>query len=75
MNDNVEHIILEHLRALRNEVTDVKVEMGLMRGEMIAMKQHTAGLLASESTRDYETAAVKVRLDRIERRLNISDEK
>jgi hypothetical protein len=37
------------------------------------MKQHMAAFMASEATQDAGMAAITVRLDRIERRLDLID--
>lgn len=71
MNDKVEHLILEHLRAMRADMSSIKDEMTGMRGEMIVVRQHMAGLLASQTLQDTEIASIKVRVDRIEKRLDL----
>ena len=71
MNDKVEHLILEHLRAMRADMLSIKDEMTGMRGEMIVMRQHMGALLASQTLQDTEIASIKVRVDRIEKRLDL----
>ena len=71
MNDKVEHLILEHLRAVRADMSSLKDEMTGMRSEMIVMRQHMGGLLASQTLQDTEIASMKVRIDRIEKRLDL----
>lgn len=71
MNDKVEHLILEHLRAMRADMSSIKDEMTGMRGEMIVMRTHMAGLLSSQTLQDTEIASIKVRVDRIEKRLDL----
>ncbi|OYW67601.1 MAG: hypothetical protein B7Z40_06565 [Bosea sp. 12-68-7] len=71
MNDKVEHLILEHLRAMRADMSAMKDEMTGMRGEMIVVRQHMAGLLGSQALHDGEIAGPKARIDRIEKRLEL----
>ena len=71
MNDKVEHLILEHLRAMRADMSSIKDEMTGMRGEMIVMRQHMGALLTSQTLQDTEIAPIKIRVDRIEKRLDL----
>jgi non-ribosomal peptide synthetase component E (peptide arylation enzyme) len=73
MNEKVENLILEHLRVMRADMSSMKEEMSGMRAEMLVMRQHMAGLLGSQVLHDGELATIKVRLDRIEKRLELSE--
>ncbi len=74
MSENVTNeLIFEQLKALRSEVGAMHSEMSEMRGEIRSMKSHLMGLVQSDLTRDSESATIKARLDRIERRLEITD--
>jgi hypothetical protein len=71
MNEKVENLILEHLRALRAEAASTAEEIRGIRSEMRSMKQHMAAFMAHETTQDGDIAAMKLQLDRIGRRLDI----
>jgi non-ribosomal peptide synthetase component E (peptide arylation enzyme) len=71
MNERVEHLMLEHLRAIRADMPSMKEEMSGMRSEMIVMRQHMAGLLGAQALHDGGIAGLKARIDRIERRLDL----
>jgi len=74
MTDNVTNeLILKNIQALRSDVKAVQSEMSEMRGEVRSMKSHIMGLVQSDLTRDSESASIKSRLDRIEKRLELSD--
>lgn len=73
MNEKVENLILEHLRIIRADMASMKEEMSGMRAEMLVTRQHMAGLLGSQVLHDGELATIKVRLDRIEKRLELSE--
>ena len=73
MNEKVENLILEHLRIMRADMSSMKEDMGTMRAEMLIIRQHMAGLLGSQTLHDGEIASIKVRLDRIEKRLELVD--
>ena len=71
MNEKVENLMLEHMRAIRADISSMKEEMSGMRSEMIVMRQHMAGLLGGQALHDGEIAGLKARIDRIERRLDL----
>lgn len=71
MKNKVEHLLLEHMRMIPADISSMKDEMTGMRGEMIIIRQHMAGLLGSKALHDGEIATLKVRLDRIEKRLEM----
>ena len=73
MNEKVEKLILEHLRVMRADMSSMKDEMSGMRAELLVMRQHMAGLLGAQVLHDGELATIKVRLDRIEKRLELSE--
>jgi hypothetical protein len=73
MSENVENLMLEHLRAIRADMGSMKEEMSGMRAEMLIIRQHMAGLLGAQTLHDGEIANIKVRVDRIERRLELRD--
>ena len=64
-------LILEHLKAMRSDMGDMKDEMRLMKDEMIAMKKMVGSLVMQDLNRDDEMAHVRKRLDRIEARLEL----
>ena len=82
MTEDVENVVLEHLRGLRNQVESLHNEM---RGEFRDVKQRlshletiTVGLkrdgveLLSENTRQqHELDRLKDRIERIEKRLEL----
>jgi non-ribosomal peptide synthetase component E (peptide arylation enzyme) len=73
MIENVENLVLEHLRVIRADMSTMKDEMSGMRAEMLIIRQHMAGVLGAQILHDGEIANIKVRLDRIEKRLELAD--
>ncbi|MCM2476951.1 hypothetical protein HGO38_26230 [Rhizobium sp. CG5] len=71
MNEKVEHLILEHLRALRAEIAGMGEEIRGIRSEMRSMKQHMAAFMSHETAQDGDIASVKLQLERIGKRLDI----
>lgn len=67
------NLLLEHLRALRSDMTDVKSGIRGLKEEMVGMRHHMGGFLTHESVQDEEIATLKARIERLEDRMNISD--
>jgi hypothetical protein len=67
MNEKVENLILEHLRAMRSDISSIKEEMAGMR----ATKQHMAAFMSHEAAQDGDIATVRLQLERIGKRLDI----
>lgn len=73
MNEKVENLILEHLRAMRGDMSRMSERMDVVSAEILIIRQHMAGLLGSQTLHDAEIAGLKARLDRIEKRLELAD--
>ncbi|ODN71251.1 hypothetical protein [Methylobrevis pamukkalensis] len=73
MNEKVEHLILEHLRAMRADMARMSDRMDTMAAEMTALRHHLAGVVSLQDHDHVDIAAMKVRLDRIETRLDLVD--
>jgi hypothetical protein len=69
-NDN---LVLEHLRAIRADMSSMREDMSGMRAEVLIIRQHMAGLLGAQTLHDAEIAGLRTRLDRIEKRLELVD--
>ena len=74
MNEKVENLILDHLRAMRADISSINDETRGMRGEMRAMNQHMAGFMTQEIGQDGDIAELKHRIGRIEKRLELSED-
>lgn len=68
-----ENLVLEHLRALRAEVGRVAKDIRGLRTEMTSMRQHMAGMVTLQDLDHSDIAALKARVDRIEKRLELVD--
>ncbi|MCD1636620.1 hypothetical protein K7H91_22955 [Martelella mediterranea] len=75
MADNVTNeLLLEHLKALREDAKMAREERREIRDEIRAIKAHVAALVQSDLNRDGQQASIYARLDRIERRLELSED-
>lgn len=73
MNENVENLVLEHLRSIRADMARMAERLDTISAEILIIRQPMAGLLGSQTLHDTEIAGIKVRLDRIEKRLELVD--
>lgn len=68
-----DNIVLELLRAIRGDIGRIKDDMGALKVEMTAVRQHLAGVITLQEYDHGDIAALKVRPERIERRLELAD--
>ena len=68
-----DNIVLELLRAIRGDIGRIEDDMGALKVEMTAVRQHLAGVITLQEHDHGDIAALKVRLERIERRLELAD--
>ena len=66
-------LIFETLKALRGEIASLREEFSDMKADIRGIKSHMAGFMQSEVARDGAFAAFQVRLERIERRLDLAN--
>ena len=66
-------LIYEVLKAVQADVAQVKERITSIEQTPLAMRSHLAGLVTSELTRDADLAALRARIERIERRLELQD--
>jgi hypothetical protein len=67
MPEQPENLILEFLRRI-----DRKVD-GLLRVHVVAVESHSDSLHLSDTQKNSEIERIKDRMDRVERRLELSD--
>ena len=68
-----DHIVLERLRAIRGDTGKLVGEMQTIRPEMTAMRQFMAGMMTIQEHDHVDIAGIKLRLDRIEKRLELAN--
>jgi septation ring formation regulator EzrA len=66
-------LIYEVLKCVQADVAQVKERITSIEQTPLAMRSHLAGLVISELTRDADLAALRARIERIERRLELQD--
>jgi capsule polysaccharide export protein KpsE/RkpR len=73
MSENVESLVLEQLRAIRGEMAKMADYMHTLQAEMTAMRQSLASIRTLQDHDHSDIAALKIRIERIERRLDLVD--
>jgi hypothetical protein len=68
-----ENLMLDHLRAIRGEMTKMASSMHTMSAEMTAIRQHLAGVITIQEHDHGDIAGIKARHDKIEKRLDLVD--
>ena len=73
MSDDVANLILEHMRVMRADMARMSDRMDVLASEQLIIRQHMAGVLGTQTLHDRRFAGLEVRIDRIERRLELID--
>ena len=66
-------IVLEHLRKIDRKLDTVIEDVRGLNVRMISMEHHMAGMYAGDVATTSEMDRLKLRMDRVERRLELSD--
>ena len=66
MNENVENLMIEHLRAIRSDMHKMADSMNRLKAEMTAIRAHMNGVQTLQEHDHGDVADIKLRLDRIE---------
>ena len=73
MVESTENLVLEHLRAIRGDVGDVKRDVRSIRDELLGLRNQLH-IMQGDSLRYEQTiAAMTLDLDRIKSRLSLAD--
>ncbi|MEA3009081.1 MAG: hypothetical protein QOJ91_773 [Sphingomonadales bacterium] len=79
MTDNVENLMLEHLKRFQatldrveNKITELTGRMANVAGSLASVIQHLGHLAGADAPQQLAIDNVSQRLDRIERRLELS---
>jgi len=74
MTDNVTNeLLLEHLKSIQLKLGKMAGDISDLKTDMRGVKGHMASFMQSEVAQDSAIAAMQDRLERIERRLELSE--
>lgn len=75
MTDNVTNeLILEHLKAIQGKLTTMASDIADIKADNRAHRSLTTGLVQSEDLHGGQIASMQSRLERIEQRLELSEQ-
>jgi uncharacterized coiled-coil protein SlyX len=79
MTENVENLILEHLKRFQatldrveRDIREVKTRLGTLEGGQAAIMQHLTHLSAADAAQQVAIDSINDRLNRIETRLDLA---
>ncbi len=73
MTNVTNELILEHLEVIQGKLSTMADNLTDVKTDMRGLKTHMAGFMQSEVAQDGMLASIRARLDRIERRLDLSE--
>jgi predicted nucleic acid-binding Zn-ribbon protein len=73
MANELDNIVLEHLRHIRSKVDTTAQDVTDIKVQLAAMQQHMAGFHAVIAIHSDELNQLRQRIDRIEKRLDLAD--
>jgi hypothetical protein len=73
MSEETTHLVLEHLRHIRTKVDTLVGDMGEVKTTVVALDGHMASFHLQVAGHSSELDRIRARLDRIERRLELTD--
>lgn len=73
MTADIESLVLEHLRAIRADLADLRREVASNSVQLSAMGQQLAGLTAAVYASKSDMDDIRRRLERVERRLDLTE--
>ena len=73
MTENVENLILEHLRHIRGRVDQMAEDLGTVKLRLSSLESQVAGLHGDNAVAHQRMDQIDHRLERIERRLDLHE--
>jgi predicted nucleic acid-binding Zn-ribbon protein len=73
MTADIENLVLEHLRAIRTDVADIKDRLGRLELGLSTLGQQVGALTTAVYSGRSELDDFRRRIERIEKRLELSD--
>jgi predicted nucleic acid-binding Zn-ribbon protein len=73
VTDDLADIMLEILKGIQSDVSSIKREITSMNIRILALEDHVRGLVTTIYGIQSDVSDLKIRVDRIERRLGLTD--
>lgn len=72
MNENIENLVLEHLRHIRSKVDKIELDVSELKWRMTSLEGSMAASFGTDVRQQFALDKLSVRVDRIERRLDLT---
>ncbi len=73
MTDETTNIVLEHLRHIRSQIDVLRSDMSDVKLRLTVIDGHVASVVVGQIGHNSEMDRLKIRIDRIERRLDLTE--
>ena len=73
MTEDTTSLVLEHLRHIRSQIDALRLDMGDVKLRLTVIEGHIASLVVGQTGHNSEMDRLKIRIDRIERRLELTE--
>ena len=73
MTDNIEYLILEHLKALRQGQSTIEADLKDIKARLLAMETHQAASHIDSARQSSRLVELDTRIARLEVRVNLTD--
>lgn len=73
MTENMENLVIEHLRAIRGRVDKIDEGQARLEHRLSTIEQHLAALVTATAFDRGDLDSLRRRVERIEHRLELSD--
>jgi len=73
MSDDIDNLILEHLRAMRGDITSIKEGQREVRAELGSVRGYLAAMHSDIASSAVRSDTLETRIERIENRLDLRD--
>ena len=73
MTEDTEGLVLEILKRMQADLVRIREDLVGLRAEVTAIRHDLAGLRTMQDLHHSDIGSIKVRLDRIEKRLELAD--
>jgi len=73
MTETTDNLVLEHLRAIRADIAEIKVELHDLKDGQMSLREEIQTLRRDGLRQERTIAALQVDMDRVTTRLNLRD--
>ena len=73
MTEPTNSLLLEHLKRIQADLSEVKRDVRGVKSEIVSLRTIMGEFLKADARREGSIASLEVRVERIERRLDIQD--